>query len=449
MSKTFTLISLGSRGVGKTVFLAYNCAEILRSNQNQKKSDTLWFECVDQEFQEKIEKFVGYVIRTGQYPPPTFKIEDFVFSLKKKSLGKDKTLCNFRWLDLPGEWCNIQNSEFQSILLQSHGCCVFIDIHALLNNKLYLETVETIMNQVEAIASLVSHNNLNYPMALICTKCDLVDFSPMGLVQIEAKLLPILKRFEAVKAHYRRFYSPTPTTDQPQSNVLQLKEAKAPLLWLIAELQRLHGSDDQFNLGDSLNQVISNEINNPAAAIDLNNSSTSKTEPFLNWKKLRSQKIILIILLACGILSGILALSLESDIFNPKPAVLTSKQKLQKYESVLQIDPSNREAIAKIVDTYLELGQPDQAIIRLEKILQTSPNNINVLLEISGLYALKGQDIKEENTYDQILSQEKNNVFALIGKAGIRKKKGDLKAAKILLEKVEKTAPPKKLKSTN
>lgn len=449
MTKTFTLISLGSRGVGKTVFLAYNCAEILRPNHKEKDSETLWFECLDQKFQEKIEKLVGYVIRTGQYPPPTFKIEDFGFSLKKKSLSGDKTLCNFRWLDLPGEWCNIQNSEFQSTLLQSHGCCVFVDIHALLNNKLYLETMETIMNQVEAIASLVNHNHLKYPFALILTKCDLVDLSPIGLVQVEAKLLPILKRFEAVKAHYRRFYSPTPTSDQSQSGVPQLKDATAPLLWLMTELQRLHGSDDQLNLGNSLNQIISSSINDPAAAIDSNKPSIPQSKTILSWKKFRSQKAILIILLVCGILSGALALSLKSSIFNTKTEALTPKEKLRKYESVLQIDPSNRESIAQIVDAYLNLGQPDQAIARLEKILQTSPNNVNVLLELAGLYALKGQDTKEENVYDQILRQEKNNVFALIGKAGIRKKKGDLKTAKILLERAGKPIPSKSLKAIN
>jgi tetratricopeptide (TPR) repeat protein len=449
MSKTFTLISLGSRGVGKTVFLAYNCAEVLRSNHKERDSGALWFECVDPEFQEKIEKLVGYVVRTGQYPPPTFKIEDFVFSLKKKSLSGDKTLCNFRWLDLPGEWCNIKNLEFQSILLQSHGCCVFIDIHALLNEKLYLETVEAILNQVEAIASLVNHNNLKYPFALILTKCDLVDLSPIGLVQVEAKLIPILKRFEAIKVHYRRFYSPTPTTDQPQSDVLQLKDSKAPLLWLMTELQRLHGSEVQFNLGDSLNRVISSSINSPETALDSNNPSAAQAKSSSNWKKFKSQKTILIILLACGILSGILALSLKSNIFNSKTAVLTPKQKIQKYESVLQIDSSNREAIAQIVDAYLDLGEPDQAIVRLEKILQTSPDNVNVLLELAGLYALKGQDDAEENAYDQILKQEKNNVFALIGKAGIRKKKGDLKTAKILLDKAGKTPPAKSTKTTN
>lgn len=447
MSKTFTLISLGSRGVGKTVFLAYNCAEILRPNHKERDSETLWFECLDQEFQAKIEKLVGYVIRTGQYPPPTFKIEDFEFSLKKKSLSGDKTLCNFRWLDLPGEWCNIQNSEFQSTLLQSHGCCVFVDIHTLLNNKLYLETMESIMNQVEAIASLVNHNHLKYPFALILTKCDLVDLSPIGLVQVEAKLIPILKRLEAVKAHYRRFYSPTPTNDPSNSGVPHLKDAKAPLLWLMTELQRLHGSEDQLNLGNSLNNIISNSINDPAAAIDSDTSSIPQTKTLLSWKKFRSQKTILVILLACGLLSGILALLLKSNIFNPKTAISTPQQKIQKYESVLQIDPSNREAIAQIVDAYLNLGQPDQAITRLEKILQASPNNVNVLLELAGLYALKGQDTKEENVYDQILKQENNNVFALIGKAGIRKKKGDLKTAKILLDKAGKPIPPKSLKT--
>lgn len=448
MSKTFTLISLGSRGVGKTVFLAYNCAEILRPNHKERDSENLWFECLDQAFQEKIEKLVGYVVRTGQYPPSTFKIEDFGFSLKQKSLSGDKTLCNFRWLDLPGEWCNIQNSEFQSTLLQSHGCCVFVDIHALLNNQLYLEAMETIMNQVEAIASLTNHNHLKYPFALILTKCDLVDLSPIGLVQVEAKLIPILKRFEAVKANYRRFYSPTPTSDQSHSGVPQLKDAKAPLIWIMTELQRLHGPDSQLNLGDSLNHIISNSINDPAAAIDLEKSSAPQTKTLLSWKNFRSQKTILIILLACGILSGILAISLKSSIFNTKTAVLTPNQKLQKYESVIQIDPTNREAIAQIVDAYLNLGQPDQAIVRLEKILRTSPNNINVLLEIAGLYALKGQDDKEENVYDQILKQESSNVFALIGKAGIRKKKGDLKTAKILLEKAGKPISSKGFKTT-
>lgn len=448
MSTTFTIISLGSRGVGKTMFLAYNCAEILRSSPKRGNEENLWFECLDKEVQEKIEKLVEYIVRTGKYPPPTFKLEDFVFSLKGKGLKSDKTLCHFRWSDLPGEWCNIQNPEFQSVLLQSHGCCIFVDVHAILHDEFYQKTVEVMMNQVEAIASLAKKNDLKYPFALICTKCDLVDLSPIGLIQVEEKLLPILKRLEAVNANFRRFYSPIPSLDPSQKGILDFKNAKTPLLWLITELQKLHGSDAQFNLGNSLNQVISSSLNDSIKTPRSNKFPTYQSKSFLGLKSLRSQKTVLTILLVCGVLSAVLALSLNLDIFRPKTAEAKAKEKLEKYEAVLKIDASNREAITQMVDAYLELGQPDQAIIRLEKLVETVPRNINTLFELAGLYTLTGQDVKEENIYDQILKIENNNVLALVGKASIRQKKNDLKTAKLLFDKAEKIAPNKNLKQT-
>jgi tetratricopeptide (TPR) repeat protein len=446
MSTTFTLISLGSRGVGKTVFLASNCAKVLRSSQKKSNNQTLWFECLDQEFQEKIEKLVGYVVRTGQYPPPTFKIEDFTFSLRGKSFSGTKTFCHFRWLDLPGEWCNIQNTEFQSVLLQSHGCCIFVDAHALMSDETYLAEIEAIMNQVEAIASLANQHHLKYPLALICTKCDLVNLSPIGLVQLEAKLMPILKRLDAVTANYRRFYSAIPTLDQAKSEAIKFSDTNAPLLWLISELQKLHGTDTQVNLGNSLNRIISSSINGSTEASRAHNASESKTKLFRNWKSFGSQKAILFILLACGFLSAIIALSLKLNVPHSETAALTPKQKLQKYEAVLQIDASNQEALNQVVNAYVELGQPDQAVVHLDKVLKTSSSDINTLLQLAGLYALAGQDDKEENIYDRILSKESNNIFILTNKANLRRKKGDLKTAKLLYEKAQKAAPTKDLK---
>jgi tetratricopeptide (TPR) repeat protein len=447
MSTTFTLISLGSRGVGKTVFLASNCAEILRSSNKNKDVEKLWFECDDPEFQEKIEKLVGYVVRTGQYPPPTFKIEDFVFSLKQKSLGSNKTLCQFRWLDLPGEWCDNQSPEFQSVLLQSHGCCVFVDVHALLHDEPYVEAVDAMMKQVEAISSVVNHNNLRYPLALICTKCDLIDSSATGLLKLETKLIPIIKRLDAINAHYRRFYSPIPTLDKTYSGILDFKDANAPLLWLITELQKLHGSDIELNLGDSLNKMMSNSIQGSPKNPRVNVVSESKFASFPKWKTLKSQKAILAILAACGVLSAILALSLQLDVLKPKTAAITPKQAIDKYEAVLRIDPSNREAIAQVVDSYLELGQTDRAIARLEQITTAQPNDIDTSLKLAGLYGLTGQDSKEESIYDQILNKEKNHIPALIAKASLRKKKGDLKTANLLFKQAEKVAPSTNIKT--
>jgi tetratricopeptide (TPR) repeat protein len=454
MSTTFTLISLGSRGVGKTVFLASNCAEILRDSDKKKDAENLWFECEDPEFQEKIEKLVGYVVRTGQYPPPTFKIEDFVFSLKQKSLGGNKTLCQFRWIDLPGEWCDNQSPEFQSVLLQSHGCCVFVDVHALLNDAAYLESVEAMIDQVEAISSVVNHNNLRYPLALICTKCDLIDLNAINLLKLETKLIPLIKRLESINAHYRRFYSPISILDQPHDGILNFKDANAPLLWLITELQKLHGSQVELNLGNSLNQMMSNSTQLGAKDSRLNAAAKSKFASLTKWKTLSSpQKAIFAILAACGVLSAGLALSLQLDVLKPKtvattvPASTTPRQNIDKNEAVLRIDPSNREAITQVVDSYLELGQTDQAIARLEKITTAQPNDIDTSLKLAELYRLTGQNSKEENIYDKVLSREKNHIPALIAKASLRKEKGDLKTASILFEKAEKIAPTKNIKT--
>jgi tetratricopeptide (TPR) repeat protein len=447
MSTTFTLISLGSRGVGKTVFLASNCAEILRSNEKKKDTEKLWFECEDSNFQEKIEKLVGYVVRTGQYPPPTFKIDDFIFSLKQKKLGKNKTLCQFRWIDLPGEWCDNQAPEFQSVLLQSHGCCVFVDVHTLLHDEPYLVAVDAMMNQVEAISSVVNHNNLRYPLALICTKCDLIDLSAVGMLKLETKLVPIIRRLEAINAHYRRFYSPIPAPDQVNKGLLDFKDANAPLLWLITELQKLHGSDRKLDLGNSLNQMMSNSAQNSSKDLSINAVSDSKLISFTKWKNLGSQKAIFAILAGCGVLSAILAVSLQLDFLKPKVAASTPKQTIDKYEAVLRIDPSNREAIAQVTDSYLELGQTDQAIARLEKITTAQPNDLDTSFKLAGLYGLMGKDSKEEMIYDQILNQEENHIPALIAKASLRKKKGDLKTANILFKKVEKISPSKNTKT--
>jgi tetratricopeptide (TPR) repeat protein len=440
MPKTFTLISLGYRGVGKTVFLASNCAEILRSGQRKNNAQNLWFECIDPEYQDNIEKLVDYVVRKGQYPPPTFKISDFNFCLKGKGIRGDKTLCNFQWLDIPGEWCDLNNPEFQSVLLKSHGCCVFIDAYNLLHDRDYSKILAKTMNQLEAIASLVNQHNLKYPITLICTKCDLIDSGPIGLLQLEEKLRPLTQRLDSVKAHYRRFYSAIPIVNQANGGVLKVKDATAPLLWLIAELRKLHGSEVQVSLGSALDQILPNSANPRRGKL---------SNPWLNLSG--AQKVILVALAGCSILAALVAIALNfgpwAQKFASLPTNSTPAQRLQQYEPVLDRDPVNHEAMAQVVDAYIELGQYDKAITRVEKTLQTAPKDINILLELAGLYSLNVQDDKAEATYDQILNVDKENLFALMGKATIRSKKGDLKEAKRLFEEAKKYAPQESTKA--
>ncbi len=65
---------------------------------------------------------------------------------------------SFRWWDVPGESCNLNNPEFKAIVSASHGCCIFINADALVHDKAYLLVFEDIIDQVVAIASLVSLN---------------------------------------------------------------------------------------------------------------------------------------------------------------------------------------------------------------------------------------------------------------------------------------------------
>jgi hypothetical protein len=105
------------------------------------------------------------------------KLTNFEFSLKQNSLGKTQTLCHFRWWDTPGESCKLYNPAFQLMVLQSDGCCVFIDAQALVSNP-NSDGLEDILQPVKSIAELVYQNGLRHPFALILTKFDLLASEP-------------------------------------------------------------------------------------------------------------------------------------------------------------------------------------------------------------------------------------------------------------------------------
>jgi tetratricopeptide (TPR) repeat protein len=437
-TKTFRLLSLGRRGVGKTVFLASNCTEALRPSPEKNSKQDLWFECQDAELKENIAKLVDYTVRTGQYPPPTFKISDFCFSLKRKTLRGNETLCDFSWFDIPGELCDIGNIEFQTILLSSHGCCVFVDSYALLHEENYLQTLEPMMNQLEAIVSLVNQHNLKYPFSLICTKCDLLEQTPIQFIQLEEKLRPITKRLDLVKACYRQFYAAVPITHGGKDGLIQSKGSTAPLLWLISQLNEIHGTDAQLNLGNSINRML-----RTPEAIDLPSATKGR------WH-LQSppQRMIAVALAICGLLGAAAAIALNVGFLRPPAAAkLAPEERLQKYEKILQREPNNREAVSQMVYAYLELGQSDKAIAQLKNAVRNSPNNIDMLFELASLYSATLQGKEEEAIYDQILNKQQDNVVALMNKAKLRKNKGDLKAAKALFEKAEKYATTEDLKA--
>ncbi|HBB34858.1 MAG TPA: hypothetical protein DDZ80_09455 [Cyanobacteria bacterium UBA8803] len=296
----YSLLSIGQRGVGKTVFLAGSYAQ-LHPDRQPKNMPQLWFDCQDSETQKILENVISYVARTGQYPPATLKLTNFEFSLKRYNLGKTDTLCYFRWWDTPGESCKLYNPAFQMMVWQSDGCCVFIDTQVLIS-KANTQALEEILQPVQSIAEVVYQNGLKHPFALILTKYDLIKSKPNSRQLLEQRLEPLTAYLDKMKVNYKKFYSEIPIVSSPEGvSSFKPKAASEPILWLISELRK-------------------------APKTGLVNNLSTPTEPKIRGRSLRQvpKKYVLYLTIALVISSlgaflTILTLIFKEAVFNSDP----------------------------------------------------------------------------------------------------------------------------------
>lgn len=438
--RVFKILGIGHRGVGKTVFLAGSYVELC-STQTRNHSQKVWLDCQDGATQSNMEKLLGYISQSGDYPAATMKVNEFVFSAKTRGWWGDKRLCDFQWWDIPGELSKIEDSDFQALLLNSHGCCLFIDGDALTQDPSYLQKHLAMVKQVEAIASLTNANGLKYPFALVITKCDQIEDNPHKLLQIEEHLQPLLARLKAADAIYRRFYSGISIEWVGATYQLNSQGASIPLQWLISEFRNLNQTQAKQSLGSGIRE---NLYHSPIKSAALGTRSQS------SLANLTHDKNILVIGLVCvSILSVLSALLLNSGLivtrgkFNntADAQAQTAAAQIQTYQDVLASEPNNYNALRNLASLYTDLGQFNQAISFLEQLVQQEPQNLNLYFELAGLYALTNQQAKEEAAYDQILELESDNLIALTSKARMRIDQGDAKTAKMLFKKAEDHAP--------
>lgn len=421
----FNLLSIGQRGVGKTVFLAGSYTELLAHRQKEG-SQSWWLEYRDSQGKDNIEGIIDYVGRTGQYPPPTMKISDFNFALKHRYRQEETTSCYFRWWDIPGESCNLHDPDFQQMVMSSHSCCVFINGKALIENPKYIETMEEISKQVVAIASLVNQHGLNYSFALIFTQCDLLEPGPVSQLQIEANIQPLLARLDAVNAKYQRFYSAIPIVSHQGNYQLKAMGTAAPIVWVLSELNKTYQFQGQISLETGLKQNAS-----------LERRSRSETP----------RKYLPLV-----VLSSLALLGLSAALFFAFKSPLseqaqTPEQKIiLQYENILKTDPNNLAALTTLADLYIQQKQLDKAILVLEKIVEQPTKSFDWHFILADIYAAKGEKDKEEKIYDRVLAREENNFDALVKKAVLRSEQGDTKTAKTLFERAEQLAPTENLK---
>lgn len=416
-TKTFSVLSIGQRGVGKTVFLAGSYAE-LHPPAQRDGTRQLWFDCHNNQVKEDIEDILNYIRETGQYPPPTMKVTDFSFSLKRHTLWRNQTLCNFRWWDIPGELCNINNPNFRTMVLNSHGCCVFIDAYALIHKPTHSQDLEGIIQQVMPIANLVDMNSLRFPFALILTKCDLLEPNLLRRQHFQKYLQPLTNCLDSVKPKYRIFYSNIPIVSLKGTSILKAKGAAAPLIWLVWELSKVYKPGLINNLSKLISPLISHsqpQQDQVDGTLDHLLKPTDKTFRFIKilgryWSPSRIQKVLRLTLIFFGLIGGV--------------GFLVGIYGHMQHES--NLDTSRRQAVSSV-----------------EKLVQEEPESIELRLQLAQLYESTDQVAKAETAYDHVLIRQKNNVKALIGKAVLRNDQGDLKTAKALFVQAEKAASTK------
>ncbi|MGF1481757.1 MAG: hypothetical protein ACFB4I_20120 [Cyanophyceae cyanobacterium] len=235
--KTYSLLSIGQRGAGKTVFLAGSYTEL--DSAHQLDAQAVWINCRDSQTRENMEALLSYITRSGHYPPPTIKITNFNFSLKRTVNQQEQTLCHFRWWDLPGESCSYDDPDFRNLVFESNGCCIFIDADALIHQPTYHQNLQEIRQQLIPIVTLVHINQLNYAFAFLLTKCDLLE-TDTATAQLQEHLHPLTTELDLLDIDYKLFYLRVPIVAVERQATLQAQGTAEPLLWLMDELETFH-----------------------------------------------------------------------------------------------------------------------------------------------------------------------------------------------------------------
>jgi hypothetical protein len=94
---------------------------------------------------------------------------------------------------------------------------------------------------------MIHSNNLQHPIAIVLTKCDLVRSQAKDWQILEKNLQPLKNYLKNLKINYKFFYSSIPIVSTDGMSNLITTDSAAPILWLVSKLR---GSDNlSFNDG--------------------------------------------------------------------------------------------------------------------------------------------------------------------------------------------------------
>lgn len=107
-----------------------------------------------------------------------------------------------------------------------------------------------------------------------------------------------------------------------------------------------------------------------------------------------------------------------------------------EFKNALQIDSSYTDALMKLGDTMMKLGQGSQAFVAYSQVEKISPDDIQALINLAKFYLLDKNQEEAKRRIEKVLEQDENNIEALYLKAQILTGQKEFQTAANLFEKI-------------
>lgn len=397
----------------------------------RKSVDEIKVESLDSVTEQNVDRLLGLIRETGNYPPPSVKIASFNFGLQM-SLSKHKSVSyNFAWNDVPGEICQPDNEEFQKQVFESHGCCVFIDAHALVTRSDYAQSAEPIVKQLLAVASLTAKNGMFYPVSLVFTKCDLLGPPPGNILRIEERIKFITKPLDNTGVVYKTFYSAVQIIETDgKTQVLSRGAAGAALFWLTQELVGYSQGRGAKRLEAQLHSLSFPSLRTYAA---------SARDPIV--ARLMNPKIAIGIGVAAAVaISMAFGLAVYENQVARSPVTLTARS-IAHYREVLKEQPNDVDALINLSNLLLQVGEYNEALDITKRLVVSHPEQLDFKMNLARLYVATNQPQEANLIYDNILKADADNIAALKEKAIIVSQTDKEEARKLTRKAMQHASP--------
>ena len=229
----YRFLSIGQRGVGKTVFLT---ACYLDCHRDQKQQRELWLEDSNIQVRKLLDNVLVYIAKNRVYPPATLKITPLDLVLQQRCQWGQEVLGWVQWWDIPGELCHLHQPEFADLLQQADGVCLFLEAAPIVQNADNLNALNQQFQPLLSILESLVYQQRPLPLAIILTKCDQLAAHPLVWQRLQKGLHFFDIKLATSSLPYKVFYSEIPIVEKDGIFQLQLKRVSTPIFWLYSKI---------------------------------------------------------------------------------------------------------------------------------------------------------------------------------------------------------------------